>query len=459
MNTLEDRLRATAQAVVDVIPAGSAPPLHLAGPQRRRCRGGRLRLSGRRGWADWIAPIGAAAAVVAVTAVSLAATHGWLRPGEAGAAAGPAGTPAYYVSVASSWHAGGDAAVKSTATGRTLARVSAPRPFSSFTLVTAAADDGTFVLAAQGAAAELRDMQRSPGLVRTQPIALNALAAASTTSATWATNLPGMAADDLQQQMTSRTTVTQFFMLRIDSAPSAPRLSALPVPLESQPVTGAALSPDGRKLAVALASPGQLTIQVITLATGSVRTWRGETWKTPSLQPDSHPSINTLSWTADDRMLAFDWQGPSTEKPGQHVPLDLSVSELSTNAPGSNLAADSIPVFPAGYLIHYPGNAIVAPDGKLIIGSPLSGLVPNVRPTDTQYSTHSPYTVRSLWNFTGSADRVLWTNATGSVLIIATGFGSRDGMVGVLTRRGLIPLRSLGVPYSALVANSGEIAW
>ncbi len=67
MNTLEDRLRAATRAAARTIADGSAPPLML--PARRLHRAA---VPGGRGWRHWIAPITAAAAVLAVVTGLLA---------------------------------------------------------------------------------------------------------------------------------------------------------------------------------------------------------------------------------------------------------------------------------------------------------------------------------------------------------------------------------------------------
>jgi hypothetical protein len=74
MNSFEDRLRAAMRAAAGTVPPDSAPPLRLP---RRPWRG--LRLPGRRLLGNrfrFLTPVAAAAAVVAVVAVSFAAASG-----------------------------------------------------------------------------------------------------------------------------------------------------------------------------------------------------------------------------------------------------------------------------------------------------------------------------------------------------------------------------------------------
>ena len=74
MNTLEDRLRAATRAAARTVPDGSARPLVLPAPRRRRTA-----VPGGRAWRQWMAPIAAAAAVLAVVMGLLAITG--LLPG------------------------------------------------------------------------------------------------------------------------------------------------------------------------------------------------------------------------------------------------------------------------------------------------------------------------------------------------------------------------------------------
>src|SRR6266702_6708311 len=74
VNTLEDRLRAATRAAARTVPDGSARPLVLPAPRRRRTA-----VPGGRAWRQWMAPIAAAAAVLAVVMGLLAITG--LLPG------------------------------------------------------------------------------------------------------------------------------------------------------------------------------------------------------------------------------------------------------------------------------------------------------------------------------------------------------------------------------------------
>jgi hypothetical protein len=157
MTPLQDKLRAALRETADEIPA-QAPPLDLS-PRPRAGRDGQ-----NARWRAWAAPLAAAALVLAAVGASLAVagdlTH---QPAAAGPQAGLTGVPAYYVALitakpqsdvandlGSSSLAYSAAELRSTQTGAVLARITAPKPYVSFTGVTGAADDRTFVLSAQG---------------------------------------------------------------------------------------------------------------------------------------------------------------------------------------------------------------------------------------------------------------------------------------------------------------------
>ena len=156
MTPLQNKLRDALRETADEIPA-QAPPLDLS-PQLRGADGRNAR------WGAWAAPLAAAALVLAAVGASLAVTGNLThQPVTAGPQAGLNGVPAYYVALitakpqsdvandlGSSSLAYSAAELRSTQTGAVLARITPPRPYMSFTGVTGAADDRTFVLSAQG---------------------------------------------------------------------------------------------------------------------------------------------------------------------------------------------------------------------------------------------------------------------------------------------------------------------
>jgi len=148
MSMIEDRLRAATQAAADTIPAHSAPPLRLPEPTRRAARGA-SRSHGRRLTVRLAAPLAAAAAVIAIIAVAVNLPSGNQTPRP------PVSVPAskllqavprYYLGIDLNESTGSTVAVvRDTLTGATVATARPPRSYS-FSTVTGAADDRTFVV-------------------------------------------------------------------------------------------------------------------------------------------------------------------------------------------------------------------------------------------------------------------------------------------------------------------------
>jgi hypothetical protein len=413
MTTIEDRLRAAAQAAAGTVAPGSAPPLHLPGQPARRL--GIPRPPHRGGWRRWAAPLAAAASVIAVVAASLAITSGTRAPapGTAATRAAALGSvPPYYVALAgytgdltAHWHA----VVRATATGTALATASPPRPYRTFSWVSGAADDRTFVLASQ------------PWVPGASPVR-NA-------------NQP-----------------TKFFLLHFDPATGAAPLTALPITeREGYRVIGLALSPDGSKLAVVLATPHEpqqsRKIQIFTLATGSQHdwTWAGRGWV--GTQSFGQP----LSWAADGRTLAFQqWTG-------NHLDVRL----LDTAAAGSSLrsARPAVAVLSSN---NDGSNSLLTPDGRTVIyaqGAPENTPSPRLREklNFAEFSASTGKLVRTLdpWWFSLGVggipyQQVLWTNSSGATLIVISPPGASPAghwvrhaiqpVLGVLSRNHFTPI-------------------
>ena len=163
MNTLEDRVRAATRAAADTVPPDSVPPLWLpaASPAGSR-RQSRLRSP----WARRLAPLGAALAVVVVAVTIVFVGRAVREPAPAPeAGTGPPGpvaagppvssyvasgqVPRYYVAIESRGNPNFNpsyAVVRATATGAALATIPASVAHGTVVAVTAAADDRTFVL-------------------------------------------------------------------------------------------------------------------------------------------------------------------------------------------------------------------------------------------------------------------------------------------------------------------------
>jgi hypothetical protein len=431
MNTLEDRIRAATTQTAEEIAPGSLPPLslHRQGPAGRRTRAGRTAEGARSSvrWPRVLIPVAAAVSVIAVVGASLAITSGWIdgRPAVSRAQTGQSRTngapqivsaagraalasvPEFYVALTPGFAGRNNRAqIRATATGAVLATVAAPAPYNTFNWVTAAADDRTFVLAAQE----------------------------------WTPIPPGSAGGAIEKR--DDESPTKFFVLHLAPDGRTARLSALPIPVQpgSVWVDGIALSPDGSKLAVVMTAKGgnepdtNPSIAVYTVATGARKQW---VWPGAEFIGNNKPLGSPLSWTTDGRTLAF-----------QIVPANgiLEVRLLDTDAPGGRLrsrlgvewargdvsGASGVTITggsdrnPANSLLGL--NTLITPDGTKIVCLTTGTTVRGVTEFDAS-------TARVVSDVYPQATDVLWTNASGSTLIV-----SNASTVGVLTGGHFTPL-------------------
>jgi hypothetical protein len=415
VRSIEERLRGTFREVAEEIPGDSVPPLIL--PDRRRrawfTREAPPPAAGRaRAWAA-VASSAAMVAAVIGAAAGLGTVLRGPQPGSAatvGAASAPAGValaaagvPRYYVALTAATVASrrfrprtrASAVVRATTTGATIATVVPPRPFDTFTMVTAARDDRTFVLAAQ----------------RFAPVS-----------------------------------VVRLFVLRLHPARRTParraELSPLPVPYleKGGRAWGLALSPDGRQLAVSVGADAPREVQVVNLATGAQHAWTG-TVVSPGIGNDG----GWLSWAADERTLAVAGTG--------------TVRLLDTSAPGNGLLADSEPVASVGTKFWPQLREVVmTPDEQALVavrqatasrrnGHGLTAVQELVR---LSTATGQPTAVlNELPVRQGAYEQVLWTSASGRKLIVT---GTQPGAsAGILTGRQFTP-----IPWSSGVLTA---AW
>ncbi len=414
MTPLQDKLRAAFRETADEIPA-EAPPLHLS-PQPRAGQNGR-----HTRWRAWAAPLAAAALVIAAVAGALTVA-GSLKhePVTAGQSAGPYGVPAYYVALitakprsdvenqlGSSSLVDTAAELRSTQTGAVLAKVTPPKPYVSFTGVTAAADDRTFVVSAQGPVHSF--------------------------------GMPPFPAQ-------------RFFLLRIDQASQAgARMTLTALPAGYVPpghgIHDMALSPDGTQLAADIGSDPPLDdkLYVFDLATGTERAWSARTCAkcVPSSGGMVYGGVNTdaLSWTADSQEVAFIW--------GNTVRL------LDTRAAGSDILTDSktVATWTDGFKpLNAWRGAIITPDGRTVLGiEELESLKQN-GPIREQLATWSAATgqqtavlnnlnVRKRSEF----EQILYTNADGSVLVLTY---LQPGTNATIVHDG----RATSIPWSRYIA-------
>jgi hypothetical protein len=415
MNTTEDRLRTAIRETAAEIAASSTLPLSLPEPARRVPRP-HLRLRGGQhpsGWRRAVAPVAAAASVIAVVAASLVLTSSGGSPGQgpgtaaetpAARAAALASVPPYYVALTGYPGMQQHAVVRASATGAVLATITPPKPYGTFSWVNGAADDRTFVLATQ------RWWRITPGKA-------------------------GLAAEKRDSE-----TRVRFFRLQLGPAGRVSRLTAIPS-LPSGPrvaqLAGIALSPDGSNLAVALHGSGPSDAQrdpqimAINLATGSQRTW---VWPGTGWVGNFKPLGEPLSWTADGRMLEFQkWTGGNVQ-----------VRLLDTTAPGSSLRSARLVVRffnRGGVFTINPGNSIITPDGtKVVVPLARNTLRPDAMEleiAELSSSTGKAARILDPWQFKGlgaaSWQDVLWTSSSGSTLIVESPPGT-DPAGHVVTR-------------------------
>jgi hypothetical protein len=413
MNVSADQVRAASRSAAAVITADTVPPLQLD-----ESPGGRRPRPGHRSRSAWVAPLAAAAAVIIVAggglaAHSLLAKSGTPRPSASGVPARGAsagshtGVPPYYVAVANA----SLTVVRATWTGATLARITTRTPVAG---VAGAADGRTFVL----------DEQRS--IVGG--------------SVTWVGQ-------------------PTFYLLRLTASGTEESLTRLAVPAipNGTVVSGLALSPDGRKLAVDVDSgswpQARLTeIMTYTLATGAFRSWTTSGVTNPDapfgFTGSGVDGAQSISWTADST-LAFGVQNSSY----------VGVRLLDTAAGGTDLMADSRLVVeqnfedlgrslrnaaPPYYFVSCITDAMISMDGSAIVCGYSTSIGNTTTMGFAQYSTRTGKMnhVVGLVHFEGKAPTgisLYWVNSTGKIAI-GTSETTGGGRVGVMNDDTFTPL-------------------
>ena len=151
------------------------------------------------------------------------------------------------------------------------------------------------------------------------------------------------------------------FQLTVSPGGQPGRLGQLNFDSRGGPVTGAALSPDGKMLALSLvhefpAGPLYGSVEVINVASGATRTWTGQS------VPGYWPGIP--SWSSDGTVVVPWWHSTSQSM----IPAEITgIRQLDAAAPGGSLAAARLIAFAAPV----PGlqSAMIAPGGGAIITS------------------------------------------------------------------------------------------
>jgi hypothetical protein len=345
--SIEDGLRATARDLAQAIPDDSVPP--LPPPSRQADRHAARPSLGQR-IRRLFAPLTAATAIVTAVVSPPAIAHevALLAAGHHGAvlraSASSSDIPAYYVLVPQPGRRvqrGGDALIRSTVSGRTLAVVT-PRPHYTFVSVTGgAASDRTFVLGG-----------RDQATGTTRPFVL-----------TFAVRKNGLISFKVK-----------------------------PLPFSFTPGSLLSLSPDGARLALARTPGTGLTI--VDLATGKSQTWT-----------TAKSMWSVLSWNSDSQTLQYCRRNDG----GQ----DYYCGTVGTNAAGTIKAAAGeqalrsapdlriIGVTPSGVLLDYRFDRAITE-----ISLRAFDLVGNLGRIGQDSAL--------LWGTVG----VLWTNPSGSVLIV-----------------------------------------
>ena len=302
--TIEDRLRATTQAVTDAM--RPVRPLELPDEQPARTRQARGTRESRRGrrWVNWGAPLAAAAVVTVLALVLVMLRQAPVPQGSptpvTSATAVPAASstpmagsiPRYYVALAGAAgrNSGLKAVVGDVSTGKTVATLN-PSASQNFYGVTAAADDRTFVV-------------------------LN---------------------------YTAATKQTSYYLLRLTPGAAHPtQLTRLPIKPVTAHVAGLALSPDGHELAVMWRTATTQTNAVTYLAVYSMTSGAAlHTWITKG---DNYNAIaggangESLAWVGGDQGIDFRW---TVAAPGPKGGFTQTIRRIGVTAAGQNLLTGS----------------------------------------------------------------------------------------------------------------------
>ena len=415
MSMIENHLRDALREVADDIPASAVPPLHLPGSRPRR--GGAGQVADHRHFfsSRWLAPVAAAAAVLAIAAGVTAVAglnHGASGPQQAAAAAAVRAVPPYYIALTGTRPPYQDhrrlAGIYATATGALIASVAVPRPYTTFAGVSAAADDRTFAVAAEAYPA-------------------------------------------------GRLPAVKFFLVRFNPVSRATRLVALAMPRVPARASfdGFALSPHARRLAVAFEPNGaapRLTeeVRVLDITTGATRTWTSSQGAVAGGTPDAR----SLSWADNDITLALNWIGCRRTDRAAVVPALSGVRLLNTRKPGTDLVAASrlaVRLYnieghpsPTGLV---PGAAMLTANGRRVVAAVTT------RPGTTGgFAEFSAATGRLLgklgWRSLASEAagvpmNVLWASKSGSTLLVGSPPG-HPGQLAIIrgTRVALLPSSS-----------------
>lgn len=419
MNTVEDTLVAALIDTAAEIPADHVPPLRL--PARPALRPAAFRRAARP---RFLVPAAAAASVAAVLAASLLIIPGHQPAGMSAAAQAAllSSLPPYAVRISNDRH-GGDrmtGQVLATATGKTLATFSPPAPYNTFTKITGAGDDRTFVLAAG-------------------TVAVGPSAPAGTAFDVPPSGRGGGRKHEQEIQADTVTVTTQkLFLLRLSASGQPGPLTPLPVQLPPGRadyrlppggLAGLALSPDGSKLAIASNPAGRRpadgsVLSIVSVATGKVL----RTWTQPGnagIGNDSIDGTQPLSWTADGRTVEF-----QELSGGQEKTLLLDTTAASDDLRSARVVLTFRFADASGAKLTFNGlfgySTPITPDGSAIVGGTVREQQHPATSTTafTEWSTRTGAVLRRLGQASTPGilqdpQNVLWTSPSGDVLIVA----------------------------------------
>jgi len=446
VSSVEDRVHAAMSAAAELatreIP--TAPPLRLP-PES--AAGDRSRRAPRR-WIRWVAPLAAAAAVVAL-AISLVLIKdiqngGGVSPGPA-TSTGPGGVPRYYVALQKFTDASGkvnnEIVVGDTLTGQTIATF-APPAHTTFWSVSAATDDRTFAVQALTPA--------KPGAA---PLLWPYRGAGKITASWYAVRLaPGTAEP-----------------VRLTLLPVKPQSWISPSSMKSMDdpattgIVSSAVSQSGRDLAVLdVPAAGRAEVKVFSLATGQLlHDWTTDdpSVRVPIAWVISTSPLQALTWIDEDRGLAFAAvTSAQVAASTGNASVDGTLRRLNVAGPvHGDLLADSKAIWSG----HLPETAPltscfsigtwplpVSADGKTIsCGHSDRSRVAFVTDPLTAGSTAAGAQTRYQLNAAQTTDvRVLWTNPSGDTLVGVWGSNFSLGQpiplhFGVISHGTFTPLR------------------
>jgi hypothetical protein len=392
--TIEDRLRATTEAVTEAM--HPVRPLDLTTSQAGDAAPVRPRRRMPRRWPGWLIPLAAAVAVIAVAGTLVAVrdlpgTHPAPHVTSAAsvtststAAPPPSAVPVvprYYVTLSAEGRAPvRDAIVADARTGKRVAVVKPPQN-ATFAGMAGAQDNRTFVLDAV-------TFWKGPSWTPPEHI---------------------------------------WYLLRL--APGAARhvqVTRIPIAasMSAAEIVGLATSPDDRTLAILFqpdvidvsvkTPPGPITLRTYSLATGkALRTWTEPVPSAAAATTLDSDNVDSLNWLGDGRTLAFTYPSFAAHQ---------TVRTLDTTSPGTNLVAGSRPVFrvPAGRAC---GSLLLTPDGQTVICGTSTSAQGGCAKGQPEFDAYSVAT--------GQLDRVLYRHQGSCAIGVATVEWAGDGSLAI----------------------------